>query len=77
MEGGGSSSRRLWVPRVENKRLGPVLAYIAERQRDLDMNRRTRRRIGGLAEELVRGGLQPLSRHGPEPGRTKQPIVLA
>jgi len=24
---------------VENKRLGPVLAYIAERQKELDMNR--------------------------------------
>jgi hypothetical protein len=27
---------------VENKRLGPVLAYIAERQKELDMSRSTK-----------------------------------
>jgi hypothetical protein len=29
---------------VENKRLGPVLAYIAEKQKELDMSRRDRTR---------------------------------
>ena len=37
---------------VENKRLGPVLAYIAERQKELDMSRRPRPR-GGAARRTI------------------------
>ena len=37
---------------VENKRLGPVLAYIAERQKELDISRRTSPR-GGAAKARV------------------------
>lgn len=42
---------------VENKRLGPVLAYIAERQKELDMSRSNsapRRR--GQAKSLFKVG---------------------
>ena len=42
---------------VENKRLGPVLAYIAERQRDLDMSRSRRApRRRGQAAGLFKAG---------------------
>jgi hypothetical protein len=43
---------------VENKRLGPVLAYIAERQKELDMNRSTRapRRRGQADRHMFKVG---------------------
>ena len=43
---------------VENKRLGPVLAYIAERQKELDINRSTRdpRRRGQADRHMFKFG---------------------
>jgi hypothetical protein len=42
---------------VENKRLGPVLAYIAERQKELDLNRsRNTQRRRGQAASLFKVG---------------------
>jgi hypothetical protein len=43
---------------VENKRLGPVLAYIAEKQKELDMSRSAKapRRCGQAARHLFKTG---------------------
>jgi hypothetical protein len=42
---------------VENERLGPVLAYIAERQKELDMSRsKSAPRRRGQAKSLFKAG---------------------
>ena len=43
---------------VKNKRLGPVLAYIAERQKELDMSRSKKapRRLGQADRHMFKAG---------------------
>ena len=64
---------------VENKRLGPVLAYIAERQKELDMGRSKKapsRR--GQGPEPVQGGLSwPTRRSAAEQPRPARPRCSA